>query len=88
MVLGNDGLCYNRRDIRKSDREHVPGRKPLLTGGDLNAITRAARAARRVKVQQKKLEKLGLLQKPRARGGYRRSPGVITKSEAAKALRS
>lgn len=86
MVLGNDGLCYNRRDLRKDERKWVPGRKPLLTGGDLNAISRAARAARRVKTQQKRLEKLGLLKKP-SRGRPGGSPGVITKAEAARALR-
>jgi hypothetical protein len=63
-VLGNDGLCYNRGDLRKSDRKWVPGRKPLLTGGDLNAISRAARAANKMKTQQKRLQKLGMLPKP------------------------
>jgi hypothetical protein len=67
MVLGMDDLCYNKRDLRKDERKWVPPRKPLLTGGDLNAISRAARAAGRMKVQQKRLEKLGLLQKPRGR---------------------
>lgn len=79
-VLGNDGLCYNKRDLRKSDRAWVPARKPLLTGGDLNAISRASRAANRMKVQQKRLQKLGLLPKPKSarrapRG--RRGPAVI-----------
>ena len=40
-VLGNDNLCYNKRDLRKNERKWVPGGKPLFTGGDLNAITRA-----------------------------------------------
>jgi len=71
-VLGNDGLCYNARDLRKSDRKWVPGRKPLLTGGDLNAIARASRAANKMKTQQKRLQKLGLLPKPnRGRGAPR-----------------
>jgi len=71
-VLGNDGLCYNSRDLRKSDRMWVPGRKPLLTGGDLNAIARASRAANKMKTQQKRLQKLGLLPKPnRGRGAPR-----------------
>jgi hypothetical protein len=85
MVLGTDSLCYNKRDLRKDERKWVPGRKPLLTGGDLNAISRAARAARRVKTTQKRLQKLGLLKKPTQ--GRRGSPGVITRSEAARALR-
>jgi hypothetical protein len=70
-VLANDGLCYNRSQLRKSDRKWIPARKPLLTGGDLNAIARASRAANRVKVQQKRLQKLGLLAKPKAQ---RRAP--------------
>jgi hypothetical protein len=64
MVLGMDDLCYNKRDLRKDERKWVPPRKPLMTGGDLNAIAKAARAAARVKVQQKRLEKLGLLKRP------------------------
>jgi hypothetical protein len=67
MVLGMDNLCYNRRDLRKDERKWVPPRKPLLTGGDLNAISRAARAAGRMEVQKKRLEKLGLLKKPTRR---------------------
>lgn len=72
MVLGareaNGGyLCYNRRDLRNNDRKWPKGRRPLLTGGDLNAISRAARAATRMKTQQKRLEKLGLLKKPSPR---------------------
>jgi len=63
-VLGSDGLCYNSRDLRRSDRKWIPGRKPLLTGGDLNAIARASRAANKMKTQQKRLQKLGLLPKP------------------------
>lgn len=66
MVLGNDGLCYNRRDVSRTNRKWVPGRKPLLTGGDLNAIARASRAANKMKVQQKRLQKLGLLAKPKS----------------------
>ncbi len=84
-VLGADGLCYDKRTIRKDQRAWPPGRKPLLTGGDLNAISKAARAARRVKVQQKRLESLGLLKKPKPGRGSR---GFITKAEASRALRS
>lgn len=63
-VLAIDGLCYDKKLLRKDQREWPPGRKPLLTGGDLNAISRAARAAGRMKTQQKRLQKLGLLPKP------------------------
>lgn len=80
-VLAIDGLCYDKRTLRKDQRAWPPGRKPLLTGGDLNAIAKAARAARRMKVQQRRLEQLGLLKRPKP------SRGVITKAEASRALR-
>jgi len=72
MVLGKmeqDGgfLCYNRRDIANKDRKYPRGRRPLMTGGDLNAISRAARVARKMETQKKRLEKLGLLKKPAPR---------------------
>jgi len=85
-VLGIDGLCYDKRTLRKDQRKWVPPRKPLMTGGDLNAIAKAARAANRMKGAQRRLERLGLLKRPKpARGGSR---GFITKAEAARALRS
>ena len=62
-VLGIDNLCYNKRDLHKDQRKWVPGRKPLLTGGDLNAISRAARAARKMATQTKRLQLLGLMPK-------------------------
>ena len=49
MVLGKDSLCYNKRDLRKSERKWNPGRKPLFTGGDLNAISRASKLEDRAK---------------------------------------
>lgn len=70
-VLGKDNICYNRRDIRRDERKWAPGRRPLLTGGDLNAISRAARAAGKMKTQQKRLQKLGLLAKPKSGRGAR-----------------
>jgi len=74
-VLGNDGLCYNKRDLNKSERMWIPARKPLLTGGDLNAIARASRAANKMKTQAKRLQKLGLMPKPN-RGGRRQAPAA------------
>lgn len=65
-VLGSDGLCYDKKSIRKDQRMWPPGRKPLLTGGQLNAIAIAARAAGRIKTQTKRLQKLGMLQKPKS----------------------
>lgn len=78
MVLGNDGVCYPKRSIRNSDRMYPRGRKPLLTGGDLNAISRASRAAKKMKVQQKRLQKLGLLAKPKPRSRSPRPAVVVS----------
>jgi hypothetical protein len=83
-VLGKDDVCYSR--LRASDRKWPPGKKPLLTGGDLNAIARASRVAKKFKRKQRDLQRLGLIKRPKTvRGGSR---GVITKAEAARALRS
>jgi len=67
MVLGDDSLCYNRRDLKNSERKYPKGRRPLLTGGDRNAITRAARAARAIQRTEKQLRKLGMLKTPAPR---------------------
>jgi len=67
MVLGVDVICYNRRDLRNSDRMWPRGRRPLLTGGDMRCISVAARAATKLKGKQKQLEELGLLKKPAPR---------------------
>jgi len=63
-VLGFDGLCHDKRTIRNSDRMYPRPRRPLLTGGDLNCIAKASRAARRIETQTKRLQKLGMLSKP------------------------
>ena len=67
MVLGNDGLCYNKRDITNKEREYPKGRPPLLTGGERNAISRASRAAKKIERTTKQLYKLGMIKKPTAR---------------------
>lgn len=64
MVVGDDGLCYNKGQITNKQREWPRGRRPLLTGGDMRAISIAARAAGRLQRNQKRLEKIGLLKKP------------------------
>ena len=71
-VLGKqeaDGsfLCYNRRDISNKERKWPRGRRPLLTGGDMRAISTAASAARKLQAKQKQLQELGLLKKPAPR---------------------
>ena len=66
-VLGNDGLCYNKRDLRNSDRMWPRGTRPLLTGGEMRCIRIAASAARKLKTKEKQLQKMGMLQKPARR---------------------
>jgi len=41
MKLGKDNLCY--KSLTKKERKWVPQRKPLLTGGDMNALARVKR---------------------------------------------
>lgn len=54
-VLGKDNVCYD--SLPKSKRKWNPGAKPLLTGGEMNAISKAARAAGRLSRTQKRLKK-------------------------------
>lgn len=46
-VLGKDDLCYDH--LARKERKHPPGRKPLLTGGDMNALARVHRIKGRLK---------------------------------------
>ena len=48
MQLGNDGLCYNKGQITNKQRMWPAGAKPLLSGGEMNAIRTAATARGRV----------------------------------------
>lgn len=67
MVVGDDGICYNKSQIKNSEREWPRGRRPLLTGGDMKAISTAAKAGRRLTGATKRLQKIGLMKKPAAR---------------------
>jgi len=62
-VLGDDDLCYNKRDLRNSERKWPVGRKPLLTGGEVRAIGIASAAAKRLTAKTKMLESMGMLPK-------------------------
>jgi len=66
-VLGTDNICYPKRSLRNDERKYPRGRRPLLTGGEMRAISIASGAARRVARTQKRLQKLGMLPKPAAR---------------------
>jgi len=67
MVVGDDGICYNRSQLKNSEREWPRGRRPLLTGGDMRAISTAARAGRRLERTTKRLQKIGMMKKPAPR---------------------
>jgi hypothetical protein len=58
MVLGLDNMCYNKRNLRADERKWRPGRRPLLTGGEMNAITVAARAAGKLERSKKRIRKV------------------------------
>jgi hypothetical protein len=75
MVLGADGYCYNKSQISNKERMWPKGRRPLLTGGDMGAITKAARAAKRLQATQGKLQKMGMLKKPSSRPRARAAGG-------------
>lgn len=55
-VLGKDNVCYD--SLPKTKRKWNPGSRPLLTGGEMNAISKAARAAARLNSTQKRLKKV------------------------------
>jgi len=63
-VVGDDGLCYPRRSIKNSDREWPRGRRPLLTGGDMRAISIAHRAGARMTRAAGRLQDMGIIKKP------------------------
>jgi len=73
MVVAKDGLCYNKRSLRNSDRMWPRGRRPLLTGGDMRAISIAARAANRLTRTAVRLHEIGLIKKPIARKPRKKS---------------
>ena len=64
MVLGNDGLCYSRKQIRNSDREWPRGARPLGTPGEMRALRIADQFAGRMDRTNERLQTLGLLKKP------------------------
>lgn len=45
FVLGKDGVCYDR--LPRTSRAHNPGARPLLTGGDMNALRKVGRLKKR-----------------------------------------
>jgi len=66
-VLGTDGLCYNKRDLKNSERAWPRGRRPLLTGGEMRCISIASSASKKLQRKQKQLQDMGMLPKPTRR---------------------
>ena len=66
-ALGKDGICYAK--LANRNRKYPRGRRPLLTGGDMNAITRARRAGVKLANAKTDLVAIGMLKvaKPRKR---------------------
>ena len=77
-VLGDDDLCYNRRELRNTDRKWPRGRRPLLTGGEMRAISIANRAAGKLRRNQKRLQAMGMLPKPKAAARQKALPPAKT----------
>lgn len=83
-VLGRDGLCYTKGSIPPKYRAYRPKPKPVVSRADFKAIQRADRARKRLINLTKKAGAFASMKKPSTSRGSR---GVITKSEAARALR-
>jgi len=66
-LVGDDGFCYNRKSLTNKERMWPRGRQPLLTGGEMRAISIASRAAGKFERTQKRLQKIGMLKKPAPR---------------------
>lgn len=64
-LVGDDGLCYSRGSLTNKERMWPRGTRPLLTGGEMNAIRVAARAGGRLERTQKRLQKMGMMKKSR-----------------------
>lgn len=61
QVLGRDNLCYE--ELKRKERKWAPPTRPLLTGGEVSALTKAASASGRIQTKIKALRKSGLFPK-------------------------
>jgi len=81
-VLGRDGFCYSKGDISNKNREWPRGRRPLGTPGEMAALAKAAAFGRRMETTVKRMQRIGVLKKPRrgaprARAQKLLTPGVV-----------
>lgn len=70
MVLGKDNMCYDR--LPKGYRKWNPGTKPLITGGEINALRKVDRIRKRVKKAAKSVDLTTLTPAQRAKIPKRR----------------
>jgi len=85
MVLGKDGLCYNRRDITNKEREYPKGTRPLGTPGEMAALRKAASFGRRMETTVKRMQKIGVLKKAPGRKAAPR-PKMLTSGEGVRVV--
>jgi len=77
MVLGKDELCYNKGDLKNAERKWPRGRRPLGTPGEMAALAKAASFGRRMENTVKRMQKLGVLSKPRRATRPRPQPRLL-----------
>jgi len=61
MILGNDGVCYQKGAITNRERMWPKGRRPLVTGGDMRAISIANRVGTRLDKTKSRLRGMGFM---------------------------
>jgi len=74
MVLGKDGLCYNKSQLTNKERMYPRGTRPLGTPGEMAALRKAAAFGRRMETTVKRMQKIGVLKK--ASRGRAKAPAV------------
>jgi len=65
FVLGKDDQCYPKGSIPNKLRKWPRGRRPLGTPGEMAALAKAAAFGRRMETTVKRMQKIGVLKKPR-----------------------
>ena len=73
-VLGKDMICY--ANLANKNRLYPRGRRPLLTGGDMRAISRARTAGNRLANAKSDLIAIGMLKAAGPRKRKRKAPTV------------
>jgi len=63
-ILGDDGLCYSKAQLKNKEREYPRGTRPLGTPGEMAALRKAAAFGRRMETTVKRMQSIGVLKKP------------------------